>query len=225
MLSWGGSCPRFEPGEFIRHEKEAHDNKVRVRHFLSLVDGNVAPNWDNEGDDENVTIMVRDILDDHIIPTAWDVSESQVCMRKKRKVYAPIIDSNYSTNPGVKDQQTNGDNENGGASNAAGNVTQDNDVYSVLHKLTDKVDTMGTDISNKLLAGSDAAIETKLDAAIETKLDARLNPITEMMAAFEKELNKLKGKNVVDISEEADNSNTNEDEEVSSNRLSWMGFS
>lgn len=93
-----------------------------MRHFLSLVDGNVVPNWDNEGDDENVTLMIRDILDDHIIPTAWDVCESQVRMRKKRKVSAPIIDSNYSTNPEVKDQQTNTDNEKGGASNVSSNL-------------------------------------------------------------------------------------------------------
>ncbi|CAA7049521.1 unnamed protein product [Microthlaspi erraticum] len=169
MLSWGGSRPRFEPSEFLRHEKEAHDNKVRVRHFLSLMDGNVVPNWDKEENDEKVTILVRDILDDHIIPTAWDVLESQVCMRKKRKASVPIINSHYSTNPKVKDQQVNGDDERGGASNAAGNVTQDNDVFGMLHKLTDKVDSMGADISNNLLAGLDAAIETKLDAAIETK--------------------------------------------------------
>lgn len=56
----------------------------------------------------------------------------------------------------------------------------------MLQKLTEKVDTIGTDISNKLLPG--------LDAVIETKLDVRLNPITEMMAAFQNELNKLKGK-------------------------------
>lgn len=61
-----------------------------------------------------------------------------------------------------------------------------------------------------------------MDTSIEAKIGVLLAPINEKLATMEKDLEKLKEKNVADDRKEDANSNVNESAEVNSKEMSWM---
>ncbi|CAF1930587.1 unnamed protein product, partial [Brassica napus] len=96
LLSWSGSRKRFKFEEFVRQEKEHHEDKVRVRHFTTEPNGQYTPKWDDEVDDGDVINLVLDIRNDCINRGFWDVTEeSPATTRLKPKVgslLAPITE-------------------------------------------------------------------------------------------------------------------------------------
>lgn len=76
--------------------------QVRVRHLFSHVDENIVPKWDGELEDENVNHLIRDILHDCVNRKAWDLLETSVTKRTKRKESAPVNVSWDSTNKNKK---------------------------------------------------------------------------------------------------------------------------
>ncbi|VVB10786.1 unnamed protein product [Arabis nemorensis] len=89
-----------------------------------------------------------------------------------------------------------------------------NTVLAMFKTLTEKVDNMEINLHTKLLSA--------MDAAIDTKVKALLAPFTEKLVTLEKEIEKLREKNVPADPKEAANSNANTNEEVTSKDMSWM---
>ncbi|CAN6919333.1 unnamed protein product, partial [Brassica oleracea] len=155
--------------------------QVRVRHFFSHVDENLVPKWDGELEDENVNHLIRDILDDCVNRKAWDLVETSVTKRTKRKESIPMNVSEDSANKDKKAKPMED-----GRYNADGNDTPSTAMLTMLKTLTEKVDNMNTNMATKLMAGLDAAIGTKVDVIIGTKV--------EKVAILEMEMRKMKGK-------------------------------
>ncbi|CDY26115.1 BnaC06g10810D [Brassica napus] len=170
---WGrvasGSRKRYVSDDFIRQEKIEHEDKVRVRHFFSHVDENLVPKWDGELEDENVNHLIRDILDDCVNRKAWDLVETSVTKRTKRKESIPMNVSEDSANKDKKAKPMED-----GRYNADGNDTPSTAMLTMLKTLTEKVDNMNTNMATKLMAG--------LDAAIGTKVDVIIGPLIEKVA-------------------------------------------
>ncbi|KAG2251520.1 hypothetical protein Bca52824_081656 [Brassica carinata] len=102
LLSWAGSRKWFVSDDFIRQEKIEHEDKVRVRPFFSHIDENLVPKWDGELEHENVNHLIRDILDDYVNRKAWDLVETSVTKRTKRKESIPMNVSEDSANKDKK---------------------------------------------------------------------------------------------------------------------------
>ncbi|KAL0762825.1 hypothetical protein Bca101_078976 [Brassica carinata] len=97
LLSWSGSRKRFKFEEFVRQEKEHHEDKVRVRHFTTEPNGQYTPKWDDEVDDGDVINLVLDIRNDCINRGFWDVTEeSPATTRLKRPKSVPETDGQSS---------------------------------------------------------------------------------------------------------------------------------
>ncbi|KAF3519437.1 hypothetical protein DY000_02060643 [Brassica cretica] len=197
VFSASGACP---PVRFTA---------VRVRHFFSHVDENLVPKWDGELEDENVNHLIRDILDDCVNRKAWDLVETSVTKRTKRKESIPMNVSEDSSNKDKKAKPMED-----GWYNADGNDTPSTAMLTMLKTLTEKVDNMNTNMATKLMAG--------LDAAIGMKVDVIIGPLIEKFAILEMEMRKMKGKMVPEETKEAANSNVNINEEVTSDAMSWM---
>uniref|UniRef100_M4CN02 Uncharacterized protein n=1 Tax=Brassica campestris TaxID=3711 RepID=M4CN02_BRACM len=186
-----------------------HQLKVRVRHLFSHVDENIVPKWDGELEDENVNHLIRDILHDCVNRKAWDLLETSVTKRTKRKESAPVNVSWDSTNKNKKAKPMEDCRY-----NADGNDTPSTAMLTMLETLTEKIDNMNTNMATKLMAG--------LDAAIGTKVDVIIGPLIEKIAILEMDMRKMKGKMVPEETKEAANSNVNINEEVTSDAMSWM---
>ncbi|KAJ0264632.1 hypothetical protein HA466_0029540 [Hirschfeldia incana] len=208
LLSWAGSRKRFVFDDFIRQEKISHEDKVRVRHFFSHVDENIVPKWDSELEDENVNHLIRDILHDCVNRKAWDLLETSDRKRTKRKESVPLNVSEDSN----KDKKAKPMED--GRYNADGNDTPSTAMLTMLETLTEKVDSMNTNLATKLMAG--------LDAAIGAKVDFIIGPLNEKIASLEMDMRKMKEKLVPEKTKEAANSNVNINEEATSDAMSWM---
>ncbi|XP_048598164.1 uncharacterized protein LOC125579018 [Brassica napus] len=130
---------------------------VRVRHFFSHVDENLVPKWDGELEDENVNHLIRDILDDCVNRKAWDLVETSVTKRTKRKESIPMNVSEDSANKDKKAKPMEDCRY-----NADGNDTPSTAMLTMLKTLTEKVDNMNTNMATKLMAGLDAAMVRRL---------------------------------------------------------------
>ncbi|KAH0908037.1 hypothetical protein HID58_039864 [Brassica napus] len=131
--------------------------QVRVRHFFSHVDENLVPKWDGELEDENVNHLIRDILDDCVNRKAWDLVETSVTKRTKRKESIPMNVSEDSANKDKKAKPMEDCRY-----NADGNDTPSTAMLTMLKTLTEKVDNMNTNMATKLMAGLDAAMVRRL---------------------------------------------------------------
>ncbi|KAG2245328.1 hypothetical protein Bca52824_092813 [Brassica carinata] len=203
LLSWSGSRKRFKFEEFVRQEKEHHEDKVRVRHFTTEPNGQYTPKWDDEVDDGDVINLVLDIRNDCINRGFWDVTEeSPATTRLKRPKSVPETDGQSSKKKKGDDTKTVGIEEN--TNSPSKEEIPVSQLYTLMKTLTGKLDN--------------------IDTSIEAKVGSLLAPITEKLATMEKELQKMKQKEAADERKEDANSNANNNEnaEVNSKEMSWM---
>ncbi|KAL0659404.1 hypothetical protein Bca4012_079989 [Brassica carinata] len=173
LLSWSGSRKRFKFEEFVRQEKEHHEDKVRVRHFTTEPNGQYTPKWDDEVDDGDVINLVLDIRNDCINRGFWDVTEeSPATTRLKRPKSVPETDGQSSKKKKGDDTKTVGIEEN--TNSPSKEEIPVSQLYTLMKTLTGKLDN--------------------IDTSIEAKVGSLLAPITEKLATMEKELQKMKQK-------------------------------
>ncbi|CAA7017738.1 unnamed protein product [Microthlaspi erraticum] len=214
LLSWGGSRPRIEWSDFFRKEKKSHANKIRVRNFITLFDGETSAKWVDEEEDEDVKTLLDDIHHNRLDESAWDVIKANISQKKKRKeaVEHSDVDSKEHEKPTKtkkKEKKLEG-------------VTATSDdqtsLVDMMKLFTSKVDNMETNIANKVLTGLDGAIDAKVDA----KVELRFNPMDEKIATLEKEVKFLRERLGECDTKEAGSSNVNIDDDVTSNSMPWM---
>ncbi|KAH0889673.1 hypothetical protein HID58_052102, partial [Brassica napus] len=191
-----GSRKRFKFEEFVRQEKEHHEDKVRVRHFTTEPNGQYTPKWDDEVDDGDVINLVLDIRNDCINRGFWDVTEeSPATTRLKRPKSVPETDGQSSKKKKGDDTKTVGIEEN--TNSPSKEEIPVSQLYTLMKTLTGKLDN--------------------IDTSIEAKVGSLLAPITEKLATMEKELQKMKQKEAADERKEDANSNANNNENAEVN--------
>nr|VDC81861.1 unnamed protein product [Brassica rapa] len=154
--------------------------------------------WDDDVDDDDVTNLVHDISHNCVDRGFWDVNEEPpATTRKKRPTSVPETDVQSSKKKKANDTKTVGVEEDCDVSNKE--ETQMNQLSTLMKTLIGKLDN--------------------IDTSIETKIGVLLAPMNKKLATMEKELQKLKEKDVADDRKEDANSNVNEHAEVNSREM------
>ncbi|CAH8306026.1 unnamed protein product [Eruca vesicaria subsp. sativa] len=184
-------------------EKEHHENKVRVKHFTTLPNGEYMPKWDDEVDDGDVTNLVLDIRNDCINRGFWDVTEeSPATTRMKRPKSVPETDGESYKKKKANDTKSVQIEED--TSSPSKEKIPVNQLYTLMKTVIGKLDN--------------------IDTSIESKVGALLAPMNERLAKMEKDFQKMKEKDAADERKEDANSNidVNENAEINSKEMSWM---
>ncbi|KAL0854393.1 hypothetical protein Bca101_059545 [Brassica carinata] len=160
---------------------------------------------------EDLDNMIVDILNDQLNDKFWDVmpptnaptvpdrvDESPSTKRKKEKVTAPEMEESHTDMP-------------------MNNITIQK-LLEAVNNLTGRVETMDVSVAERVVK----TLEASVQAQMEAKMGLFETEWKNKMAILEEEINVLKGKNVEKVPSFAGKSKAHDEDNASSNTMSWM---
>ncbi|CAH8351984.1 unnamed protein product [Eruca vesicaria subsp. sativa] len=196
LLSWRGSRPRINFSDFCAQEKRKYQ-KVRVRHMVFKPMEDRYPKWKDDKVFTDLDNMIEDILNDQLDENFWEVMADSRSRKRKSHVSPPLVPDTNDVSPSTKRK-----------------------------KVEEHVDRCHT---SETVEAHNMAIIGLVD--LQAKVDARIGlyetESKKKIAMLEEELKNLKQQHGVHIPTEVAKSNgvnsfAQEEDDASSNALSWM---
>ncbi|KAG2281629.1 hypothetical protein Bca52824_052849 [Brassica carinata] len=222
LLSWLGSRPSINFSDFCAQEKRNHGNKklnfnlIRVRHMVVKAIEDRYPKWEDHKVSTELDNMIQDILKGQLDEKFWEVMAATKSRKRKNIVDPPVVPDTIDVGTSTKRKK---DKEHVDGSH---NIAILGLVESVKN-LSAKIDGIDVNVADK--------VSEKLDATIQAKVDAKVGlyekEMMEKITMLVEDIKNLKEKAYVNIHTDVANSNDHnsiaqEEDDDSSNALSWM---
>ncbi|KAL0685137.1 hypothetical protein Bca4012_051985 [Brassica carinata] len=223
LLSWLGSRPRINFSDFCAQEKRNH-GKIRVRHMVVKAIEDRYPKWEDHKVSTELDNMIQDILKGQLDEKLWEVMAATKSKKRKNIVDPPVVPDTIDVGTSTKRKKDKAHVDGCHASDmvVAHNIAILGLVESVKN-LSAKIDGIDVNVADK--------VSEKLDATIQAKVDAKVGlyekEMMEKIAMLVEDIKNLKESPYVNIHTDVANSNDHnsiaqEEDDDSSNALSWM---